>query len=179
MNLTCHLRLIAVLCAIICSSCMAPSYSAANRSGRLNPTADKGVVLIYWRKALFNDASNGMEFKIYVNDHLLTQNMRQGRFFSWLAEPGEYSVATRARVTPGAVIGAFYSNSLSALVTGAPTKALFTSRRSHNVLTVAAGQTHYVEMAWPWLAKEQILTEVNAVDGRQRIQSCRWLNRGR
>ena len=176
MNTTCHVRLlIALFCAITLASCMAPSYSAVKRGGLLEPTADKGMVLIYWRKAPFNDASSGMEFKIYVNDHLLTQNMRQGLFFSWLADPGEYSVATRARVTPGAVIGAFYSSSLSAMITGAPTKAIFTSRRSHNVLTVAPGQTHYVEMAWPWMAKEQVLEEVNAADGSQRIQNCRWL----
>ncbi len=172
MNSTCLTRILVVLlCAITHCSCSGLSYAKMRRAGHLQPTADKGLVLIYWRKELLNDSSGGMDFKIYANDQMLSKNMRRGAFYSWLATPGQYFLSSRGRVTPGAMLSAFYASGYNSN----PIRALIGSRKHNTSLTVKPMHTNFIEMAWPFPGHEQIMMEMKPEAGEQRIQRCRWI----
>ncbi len=165
--------LLAFLIGIACTSCVGPSYAALQRKGRLmQPAPNKGLVIVYWAKAPFNDGTLGMDFRVYANDQLAVRHIRSDQFTAWQADPGEYTIGTRARTTPSTIIGSLYFSSYNL----SPMRALMNGRQTHLVIKVKPGEVNYVEMAWPWTKHEILMLEMRPEVGRQRIQNCNWVD---
>jgi len=119
----------------------------------LAPTKDKGMVIIYWTGGILGTANR---WSIYENGKLLTDMMRRGAFYSYLAAPGELRLATRQSLNWSSMVNLNWINSLS--------------DKEQPTFRIEANHKYYLEM------DSGSIKQVSAEEGEESIENCHWIN---